>query len=152
MSCPLKIFINYALHVLFLILYIRLHENIPLPPYCKMIFWDFFGIFHDEIKYINANEAIRLIINITLVIKKNDINYSRYLAIRIKIVRSRPLLDRSRPTVGRGFLWFFLNFSCAHKHSCQSSYKNYGKTRKTKGIYRKTRKPLRGERSQFILN
>ena len=35
---------------------------------------------------------------------------------------------------------FFLNFSCAHKHSRQSSYK---KLRKTKGIYRKTRKPLR---------
>ena len=38
---------------------------------------------------------------------------------------------------------FFLNFSCAHKHSRQSSYKNFGKTQKTKGIYRKTRKPLR---------
>ena len=35
---------------------------------------------------------------------------------------------------------FFLNLSCAHKHSRQSSYK---KLRKTKGIYRKTRKPLR---------
>ena len=33
-------------------------------------------IFHDEIKYINTNEAkIRLIINITLVIRKNDIKY-----------------------------------------------------------------------------
>ena len=38
---------------------------------------------------------------------------------------------------------FSLNFSCAHKHSRQRSYKNYGKTRKTKGIYGKTRKPLR---------
>ena len=74
-SCLLKIFINYALHVSFLILYIRLHENIPLPPYCKMILWDFFVIFHDEIKYINTNEAKRLIINITLVIKKNDIKH-----------------------------------------------------------------------------
>ena len=34
-------------------------------------------------------------------------------------------------------------FTCAHKHSRQRSYKNYGKTRKTKGIYGKTRKPLR---------
>ena len=46
--------------------------------------------------------------------------------------------------VGRGFLRYFLNFSCAHKHSRQSSYKNL---RKTKGIYRKTRKPLGRERS-----
>ena len=74
-SGTLKIFINYTLHVLFFILYIRLHENIPLPPYCKMIFLDFFVIFHDEIKYINTNEAKRLIINITLVIKKNNIKY-----------------------------------------------------------------------------
>ena len=66
---------HYALHVLFLILYIKLHENISLPPCCKMILWDFFVIFHDEIKYINTNEAKRLIINITLVIKKNDIKY-----------------------------------------------------------------------------
>ena len=35
---------------------------------------------------------------------------------------------------------FFLNFTCAHKHSRQRSYK---KLRKTKGIYGKTRKPLR---------
>ena len=32
-------------------------------------------IFNDEIKYINTNEAKRLIINVTLVIKKNDIKY-----------------------------------------------------------------------------
>ena len=38
---------------------------------------------------------------------------------------------------------FFLNFTCAHKHSRQRSYKNYRKPRKTKGIYGKTRKPLR---------
>ena len=38
---------------------------------------------------------------------------------------------------------FFLNFTCALKHSRQRSYKNYAKTRKTKGIYGKTRKPLR---------
>ena len=35
---------------------------------------------------------------------------------------------------------FSLNFTCAHKHSRQRSYK---KLRKTKGIYGKTRKPLR---------
>ena len=32
-------------------------------------------IFHDEMKYINTNEVKRLIVNITLVIKKNDIKY-----------------------------------------------------------------------------
>ena len=37
----------------------------------------------------------------------------------------------------------FFNFTCTHKHSRQRSYKNYGETRKTKGIYGKTRKPLR---------
>ena len=36
-------------------------------------------IFHDEIKYININEAKRLIINITLVIKKNDVKYCRQI-------------------------------------------------------------------------
>ena len=35
---------------------------------------------------------------------------------------------------------FLLNFTCAHKHSRQLSYK---KLRKTKEIYGKTRKPLR---------
>ena len=75
LKSTVKIFINYALHVLFLILYIRLHENIPLHPYCKMILWDFFVILHDEIQCINTNEAKRLIINITIAIRKNDIKY-----------------------------------------------------------------------------
>ena len=44
---------------------------------------------------------------------------------------------------------FFLNFTSAHKHSRQRSYKNYGKTRKTKGIYEKTRKPLRRRERLF---
>ena len=54
----------------------------------------------------------------------------------------RPLLDRSRPKVGRGSYDFFFNFTCAHEHSRQRSYKNYGKTRKTKGIYGKTRREV----------
>ena len=58
------------------------------------------------------------------------------------MVRSRPLLDRSRPKVGRGFLRYFLNFTCAHIVDSGHT-KNYGKTRKTKGIYGKTRKLLR---------
>ena len=40
---------------------------------------------------------------------------------------------------------FFLNFTCAHKHSRQRSYEKF---RKTKGIYGKTRKPLR--RGEFL--
>ena len=127
-----------------LIFYIRLHENIPLPPYCKLIFSDFFVTFHDEIKYINTNEAKRLIINITLVIKKNDIKYYRYLAIRIKMVRSRPLLDRSRPKVGRSFLRFFSQFHlCPQTKSSAVIQKITEKHGKLKEFTEKTRKPLR---------
>ena len=60
------------------------------------------------------------------------------------MVRSRPLLDRSRPKVGRGFLRFFSQFHLRSTNIVVSGHtKNYGKTRKTKGIYGKTRKPLR---------
>ena len=48
-------------------------------PSSFVLYKDFLGlfdIFHDEIKYINTNyDAKRLIINITLVIKKHDIEY-----------------------------------------------------------------------------
>ena len=53
-------------------------------------------------------------------------------------------MDRSRPKVGRGFLRFFCSISLAPTNIVVSGHtKNYGKTRKTKGIYGKTRKPLR---------
>ena len=49
------------------------------------------------------------------------------------------------------FFDFFLNFSCAHKHIVVHT-KNYGKTRKTKGTYRKTRTLRRREgRSRISL-
>ena len=46
---------------------------------------------------------------------------------------------------------FFLNFTCAHKHSRQRSYKKYGKTRKTKVIFTEKHGNLcGGERSSTL--
>ena len=47
--------------------------------------------------------------------------------------------DRKLAEFSYDFLRFFLNFTCAHKHSRQRSWKKC----KTKGIYGKTQKPLR---------
>ena len=108
------------------------------------IFLDFFVIFRDETKYINTNEAKRLIINITLVIKKMISNTKDIWRLESKWSdHDRFWTDHDRK-LAEVSSDFFLNFSCAHKHSRQSSYKKLRrKTRKTKGIYRKTRKPLR---------
>ena len=67
----------------------------------------------------------------------------------ISLKNTPPVWRHLVQKVARGFLRSFLNFTCAHKHSRQRSYK---KLRKTKGIYGKTRKPLRRKERRDMHN
>ena len=102
-------------------------------------------IFHDEIKYINTNEANRLIINITLVIKdiwRLESKWSDH--DRFWTDHDRMLAEVSND--------FFLNFTCAHKHSRQRSYKKVRKNAENLRNLRKNPETSAEERAKTQYN
>ena len=108
-----------------------------------MIVWDFFMIFPDKIRYINTNDGKRLIINITLVTKKMISNTKDIRRLESKWSdHDRFWTDHDRKLAEISSDFFPISLAPTNI-VVRVHTKNYGKTRKIKGIYRKTRKPLR---------